>query len=202
MANAKVTAYFDYYSPYSYFLSEDLGPRCERYGVVIEWRPIDVVAMLGLEQADIYSAAKRRYVNMDVFRSAAFYGVALKIPRPWPMRSRLALQVSLVAAKQPWCDAFRRRVFRAAWTEQLDIGDEAVVTACIRDAGGEAAPVLADAASTETRERLHVLTQEAMADDVFGVPLVVFEGERFFGRDRLDMLEWRLRGREASAVGF
>jgi 2-hydroxychromene-2-carboxylate isomerase len=139
---------------------------------------------------------------MDVFRSAAFYGVPLKIPRPWPMRSRLALQVSVVAAQEQWYGAFRRRVFRAAWAEQLDIGDEAVVVACMRDAAGEAASVLAVAATAEIRERLHAMTQEAMADGIFGVPLMVFAGERFFGRDRLDMLEWRLRGRPASAAGF
>lgn len=196
MAPANVTVYFDYYSPYSYFVSLDLEPVCARYGVVVEWKPVDVVAMLGLEQADIYSPAKRRYVNMDVFRSAAFHGAPINIPKPWPMRSRLALRVSIVAAKQAWYRAFRRRVFQAAWEEQQDIGDAAVLAACVRDAGGEAAPVLAAATTAQTEERLRELTRAAMADGVFGVPLMVFEGEPFFGRDRLDMLEWRLRGRD------
>lgn len=196
MAHANVTVYFDYYSPYSYFVSRDLEPRCDRLGVAVEWRPVDVVAMLGLEQADIYSPAKRRYVNMDVFRSAAFHGAPINIPKSWPMRSRLALRMSIVAAKQAWYPAFRRRVFQAAWEEQQDIGDEAVVAACVRDAGGEPASVLADATTSQIGERLRELTREAMADGVFGVPLMVFEGEPFFGRDRLDMLEWRLRGRE------
>jgi 2-hydroxychromene-2-carboxylate isomerase len=35
-------------------------------------------------------------------------------------------------------------------------------------------------------------TEEAMAIGVFGAPTYVFEGELFWGQDRLQMLEWRL----------
>jgi 2-hydroxychromene-2-carboxylate isomerase len=35
-------------------------------------------------------------------------------------------------------------------------------------------------------------TDEAMAIGVFGAPAYVFDGELFWGQDRLQMLEWRL----------
>jgi 2-hydroxychromene-2-carboxylate isomerase len=35
-------------------------------------------------------------------------------------------------------------------------------------------------------------TDEAIAIGVFGAPSYVFEGELFWGQDRLQMLEWRL----------
>ena len=36
-------------------------------------------------------------------------------------------------------------------------------------------------------------TDEAMALGVFGAPTYVFDGELFWGQDRIDMLEWRLK---------
>jgi len=35
-------------------------------------------------------------------------------------------------------------------------------------------------------------TDEAMAIGVFGAPAYAFDGELFWGQDRLQMLEWRL----------
>jgi 2-hydroxychromene-2-carboxylate isomerase len=34
--------------------------------------------------------------------------------------------------------------------------------------------------------------EEAVADRIFGVPIFVFEGEPFWGHDRIDLLERRL----------
>ena len=46
------------------------------------------------------------------------------------------------------------------------------------------------------KDRLEAVIAQNQADqDVhhWGVPLMVFEGEAFFGQDRIELLEWRLR---------
>ena len=193
-----VSIYFDYYSPYAYFLSEALEGAIDAalapYGINTEWRPIDVVSLLGLAQADCYVPAKRRYVNRDVFRCAEFYRVPLAPPRPWPLSSQLALRVSVLIGTQPYFAEFRRRVFRAAWAQQRDIADAGVLRECLTASGGDAQYV--DVARTdEVGARLAALTVQAQRENVFGVPLMRYRGEDFFGRDRLDMLLWRLARR-------
>lgn len=193
-----VSIYFDYYSPYAYFLSEALegalAAALAPYGVETEWKPIDVVALLGLAYADCYVPAKRRYVNRDVFRCAEFYRVPLAPPQPWPLSSQFALRVSVLIGAQPYFAEFRRRVFRAAWAQQRDIADADVLRECLIASGGDAQYIEA-ARSNEAGARLAALTAQAQRENVFGVPLMQYRDEYFFGRDRLDMLLWRLAQR-------
>lgn len=187
-----VTVYFDYYSPYAYFVSETLDAALIPYNLDAEWKPVDVVALLGLARADCYVPAKRKYVNHDVLRCAEFYGVPLAVPKPWPLSSQLALRVSVLIGAQPYFTAFRRRVFRAAWAQQCDIADADVLRACLTESGGDPHTVAA-AQTAEVDAQLAALTECAQREHVFGVPLMQYRNEFFFGRDRLDMLLWRVR---------
>ena len=47
-------------------------------------------------------------------------------------------------------------------------------------------------AEAERLEAVIAENQAAQDPHHWGVPLMVFEGEAFFGQDRLDVLEWRL----------
>ena len=74
-----------------------------------------------------------------------------------------------------------------AWTEGT-----ALVEAAAR-AGFDLADL--DSRQEAEKDRLEGLiaeNQAAQDPHHWGVPLMVFEGEAFFGQDRLDVLEWRL----------
>ena len=89
-------------------------------------------------------------------------------------------------------DGFRNAVFDALWEEQRDIGDSSVLAACLVRAGRD--PALVDRApAPEARTALADATTLAYANGVFGVPTFVCNEEVFFGNDRLDMLQWRLK---------
>ena len=47
-------------------------------------------------------------------------------------------------------------------------------------------------AEADRLEAVIAENQAAQDPHHWGVPLMVFEGEAFFGQDRLDVLEWRL----------
>ncbi len=194
MAKHRVIIYFDYYSPYAYFVSAAFDHIAVEYSVAAEWRPLDVVQLLRLAEADIYSPAKRRYVNHDVFRCAEYYATPIAIPKPWPINARPALAASLVAKEEGIFEPFRKAVFHAAWAQQRDIADPVVLADCIVQAGGDADLILRRAHAACYARTIFQHTQAAAAEGIFGVPLLIYNDERFFGRDRLTMLEWRLRG--------
>jgi hypothetical protein len=74
-----------------------------------------------------------------------------------------------------------------AWTEGTALADAAA------RAGFDLADL--DRRQAEETDRIEAIiaeNQAAQDPHHWGVPLMVFEGEAFFGQDRLDLLEWRL----------
>ena len=196
MGKRSLDFYYDYYSPYSYFAAERLGDLQRAYQIEINWKPIDIVQMLRLDEGDCYNSMKRVYVNNDVVHCAKFYGLPIGMPRPFPVRSQLALITSLIIDPLGFLPAFARATFRAAWVHSQDIHDENVLTECIQDAGGEAAEVLrrVNATKQEYAEALRARTTEAMRRNIFGVPMFVYGNRMLFGSDRLPMLSaWLTR---------
>jgi 2-hydroxychromene-2-carboxylate isomerase len=193
MQKNRVIIYFDYYSPYAYFVSTAFDRIATRYSLTAEWRPLDAVQLLRLAEGDIYSPAKRRYVNHDVFRCADYYATPIALPSPWPINARPALAASLVAQEAGIFEPFRKAVFNAAWAQQRDIADTAVLAECVAQAGGDADQILRRAGDARYAQAIVQHTERAAAEGVFGVPLMIYDDERFFGRDRLAMLEWRLQ---------
>jgi 2-hydroxychromene-2-carboxylate isomerase len=82
---------------------------------------------------------------------------------------------------------------RAVWSEGRNIADDAVVKEIMAENGFD--PAIADrgmfmAADTYVRN-----LDEAVSRGVFGLPFYIVGEERFWGQDRLDLLEDHLAGR-------
>jgi len=188
-----VDVYFDYVSPFAYFIVAPLAAIAERTGALLRWKPIRIGDLSNFADGRMpYSPAKRIYVVKDAIRSGEFYGIPTRTPDPFPMRGELALRGGLVAQDRGIFPAYHRATFAAGWRDQRDIGDESVIASCAGLEGEDARSFLAAAGSDETGRRLDALAAEAESLGVFGVPTMVLEGELFWGNDRLAMLEWRL----------
>jgi 2-hydroxychromene-2-carboxylate isomerase len=83
-------------------------------------------------------------------------------------------------------------VLRAVWVEERNIADEATLAALLAERELPARR-LDDAHSQAVHERYEADTEAAIAAGVFGAPSYVVAGEIFWGQDRLDFLERRLR---------
>ena len=68
----------------------------------------------------------------------------------------------------------------------------------VRAQGLDADRLIARAQQDDIEQRYRRYTDEAVAAGVFGSPSYVFEGELFWGQDRLDMLEEAIARRMAS----
>lgn len=191
MRNRSLEFYYDYYSPYSYFAAERLEHLQQVYQLDINWQPVDIVQMLHLDKADCDNPMKRAYVNQDVVHCAEFYRLPIGMPRPFPVRSRVALIASLIIHPLGFLPTFARATFRAAWVQRQDIHDENVLAGCIQDSGGRPDAVLRrlNSEKEEYAAALRTRTTEAMRRNIFGVPMFVYGNRMLFGSDRLPMLE-------------
>ena len=78
---------------------------------------------------------------------------------------------------------------RAVWAEERDIADRETLVALATTLGRDAAALDERANAPDIAMRYAVLTQEAIDRGVFGAPTYVYDGELFWGQDRLDFLD-------------
>lgn len=186
---AQIDFWFSIGSTYSYLTVSRLAAVAESTGTAFRWRPFNVRHVM-IEQNNIPFAnkpEKTAYMRRDIERRASGYGLAPKLPAPYPIPGLvLANQVALLGAHERWVSDYVRATYRR-WFEAGDpAGEEPNLSQSLTEIGKDPAAVLAAAQSAEIERALAVETHEAMARGVFGSPTFVVDGEVFWGDDRLD----------------
>jgi len=82
----------------------------------------------------------------------------------------------------------------AAWERGLDVSNIEVLRAVARDCDLDGEALAAAAQTPEVKQALAAATERALEAQVFGVPTFEFEGELFWGADRIDSLMRRIAG--------
>jgi len=88
--------------------------------------------------------------------------------------------------------ALSNAILRAVWVEDRDIADHATLIAIANENSMDGQALLAATEDEAVQAEYQSNTEEAIRIGVFGAPTYVFDGELFWGQDRLQMLEWRL----------
>jgi 2-hydroxychromene-2-carboxylate isomerase len=190
--NKVVEFFFDVGSPTTYLAWTQLPALCAQAGATLVYRP---TLLGGVFQATGNAspanvAAKGRYMNDDMARFARRYGVPLVVNPHFPintlmlMRGAAGVQLRMPARLPDYL----RGVFKAIWTDGLNMNDPAVVAQALRDAGFDPAEVVALTNDAEVKAALRATTEEAVARGAFGAPTVFVGDVMFFGQDRLDFV--------------
>jgi 2-hydroxychromene-2-carboxylate isomerase len=116
-------------------------------------------------------------------------------PKYFPVASDDAARLIVAAEQALGSDAALRlagAVMRAVWVDELNIADEATLARLLAKCELPDT-LLAASHSQAAAERYEANTQRAIDAGVFGAPSYVIDGEIFWGQDRLDFVERRLR---------
>jgi 2-hydroxychromene-2-carboxylate isomerase len=184
--------YFDYKSPFSYLALQPALELPERHAVRLRCIPFPL-RIKGSGQRSVYSEWKVRYSYLDARRAANRRG-GLRILGPRKVYdSTPALIGGLYAQGRGFFRAYSEAVFARFFERRLEIDLPDAIAGLVDELGDSAAGYRAFLAGEGPRA-LEASLAEAHADCVFGVPLVVFRGEQFWGQDRIPLLEERLRG--------
>ncbi len=191
--------YFDFSSPYSYIASEWIGAVAARHGRTVRWHAILLGAanqVTGL-QPPVNFPLKRDYLYRDVLRSAAFAGVPIRMPEPFPIATQNAARVFwwLHETDAQRAVAWARAALRAYFARNVNLSDPAALKALAAETGLD--PDAAEAAWNDPawKARLKAANDAAIAAGVFGAPYVVIDGEPFWGNDRQAQIEaWLASG--------
>ena len=192
--------WFEFASTYSYPAAMRIAGLAEARGIAVRWRPFLLGPLFKASgwttsPFNIYPA-KGRYMWRDLARICDALDLPFVAPANFPQNTVLAARIALVGLTRDWGEDFCRAVYRAQFAEGRDIGDRAVLDDVLRNLGQDAATIVAQAQSDDTKALLRSQTEEAVAHGIFGAPsFTTADGELFWGNDRLETaLDWAKRG--------
>jgi 2-hydroxychromene-2-carboxylate isomerase len=203
MEKPRVRIYTDYKSPYAYVANAALFALEDSEGVALEWLPytLRIAEFMGsVEERTPHFWRKVRYSYMDVRRFANAQGLTVKGPR----RIYDAFYSSagmLFALRYGFFRSYHDTMFRRFWNHELELDELSEITAVIAGLGGSAGAFV-DYVNGPARTEHDRIIDDAEALGVFGVPTMVFNGELFWGGDRVDLLVERIKNPESIATAL
>jgi 2-hydroxychromene-2-carboxylate isomerase len=190
---AQLEFFFDVVSPYTYFAAHRLV-NDQRYAAVeVKWTPFFLGGLMKLasNRPPAEVPAKGLYMMKDLMRLGAYYGVQIQFPAVFPantlmhMRAATALQAQNAPQFKDYC----MRMFKAYWSESLDITDPAVWTRLVTELGIDAETLRGAAENPAYKETLKANTQRAADLGAFGAPTFLLGEELYWGFDRMFLIE-------------
>jgi 2-hydroxychromene-2-carboxylate isomerase len=195
---ARLELFFSFRSPYSYLAAPRAFALPERFDVEVAFRGVIPMVMRGQS----VPRAKQLHTLRDVAREAARLGMPFgRIHDPLgdgAIRCLLAGEHAIDVGRER---AFVLTASRAIWGEAVDVARDDGLRAVCERAGLEWAACRAALEDPALRARVEASTAALAALGHWGVPVVVFGDELFWGQDRFEDLEVALRdaGRERHA---
>ncbi len=200
--------YFSFRSPYSYLAVGRYRAMTEKYDLDIALRP---VWPLAIREPDFFERNHPNwlgYTMRDMLRVAQFHDIPFGAPRPDPIVQDVATR--RIAADQPHIRRVTRMGQAAArrgsglpfaheagqliWGGQEDWHEGDHLGGALARAGLDPAEIEREvAAQSDALDAEIAANQDALeAAGHWGVPTLVFDGEPFFGQDRIEMVRWRM----------
>ncbi len=190
-----VRFYYDPISPYAWLATKQIA-RIEAAGVHLEMEPVLFAGLLkahGLKgPAEI--PAKREVMARDVMRIAAAQGLEFRGPPGHPFNPLLALRMCKAIKSATSLKRFTFMLSQACWERGLDLSNPAVLMQLAAECDLNGAALQGAANTPEVKQELIDATDAAIAAGVFGVPTFTYQGELFWGGDRIDLLLRRIAG--------
>jgi 2-hydroxychromene-2-carboxylate isomerase len=200
--------YWSFRSPYSYMVTPRLLALEVEFDVTCNVRPVYPLAVRTPEFFETRDPLWFRYFMIDVHREAAFLGMPFRWPRPDPVRQeplgnyrveqphihRLT-HLGVAASERGRGLPFLMEVARTLWGGEVDNWHEGDHLARAAERAGLDLAELDAAVAADTPRYAGVVEANQTAQREaghWGVPMMVFGNEAFFGQDRFDQLKWRL----------
>ena len=203
-----VDLFWSFRSPYSYLATPRLVSLEQQYDLAIDVRPVYPIAVRTPEFFEQVNPLWVPYLLRDTQRVAE----QLELPFVWPKPDPIVMDMATraISPDQPYIHRLTRLGVAAArrgkglafldevsrlifgGTENWDQGDH-LARATAR-AGLDLAELDAAITADPDGHAAEIEANQKALDDAghWGVPTLVFEGEPFFGQDRIDLCLWRM----------
>ena len=199
-----MTTSIDYYftpqSPWTYLGHERFAQIARSAGATVNVLPIDlggkVFPISGGLPLGQRAPQRQAYRLVELKRYSDYLHAPLNLkPQFFPVAGDDASRLIIAVEMHDSSDAAMKiggAIFSAVWVRERNIADKQVLTELLLECGLKTER-LEQAGDASVQARYEANTQKAIDADVFGAPSYVVGGEIFWGQDRLDFLERKLK---------
>jgi 2-hydroxychromene-2-carboxylate isomerase len=203
--------YFSFRSPYSYLAIGRYRAMAEEWAVDIALKP---VFPLAIREPSFFERSHPNwlgYTMRDMMRVAQFHGIPFGPPRPDPIVQNVTtreiavdqphifrlVRTGQAAARRGRGLEYAHEVTRLIWGGAENWHEGTHLAEAAQRAELNLAELDAEATSDAEALDAEIAANQAALEAAghWGVPTLVFEGEPFFGQDRIEMAYWRLQQR-------
>ena len=190
-----IECFFDCSSPWTWLAFHNLRKLAAELGETVDWKPVLVGGIFNAVNPSVYESrergvpAKQAYLQKDLRDWARHEGLDIRFPPSiFPVNSVKAMRACCWLKPQGLLEPFADAVFRAYWTDDRDIAQDAVLADIARAVGVDPAAMAAAIATPEVKAQLKANTDEVIARGGFGSPTLFVGGDDlYFGNDRLPL---------------
>ena len=201
--------YWSFRSPYSYFVSKRLVELERDYDVACNVRVVYPIAVRQPEFFDNNDPLWLPYFLRDIFRTAQYLELPFAWPSPDPVVMDMATrkysedqpyiyrltQLGQAASEAGRGLAFIDAVSSLIWSGKVRGWNEGDHLANATEQAGLSLSELDEQIAVKADHFDSAIKASQIAQREgghYGVPLMVFENEPFFGQDRFDQIKWRM----------
>ena len=186
--------YFSLVSPWAYIGHRPFYDIANRHGLEVNYKPVflgRVFAQTGGLPLPQRHPARQRYRMVELQRWREKRGLTFNLqPKFWPFDVNLGDRVVIAAvASGQNPDRFMRRAFTGIWEEERNLADPLVIAELAESVGLDSTSLIEAAQGSMTEAVYGLNLENAVAADVFGSPAYLFNGEVFWGQERLELLD-------------
>ena len=192
--SAKLDYYLSLNSPWSFLGGRRLHALAKKHDIEVTVMPVDagqVFPVSGGVPVTKRAPQRQAYRLLELDRWRKFLDIPLilepdNFPSPESQPAKLVVAATLEGDDAL---ALANAFGHAIWVDDTDFSQESVQRAVVTAAGQDYDALAARADSPEVATLLDNYTAQAISQQIFGMPSYVFDGELFWGQDRLDFLE-------------
>ncbi len=192
----EVDFWFSIGSTYTYLSVNRLSLFAKKEKIKFNWYPFSVrKIMMDMDNIPFTPPSKKiksDYMWRDIERRAKFYGFEAKVPAPYPLTEfDLANQIAILGMNEGWGIEYVISTYKRWFQLGKEPATEPNISEILQELNLNKEDTLKKAQSSEINNKYLDNTDKAYKNGVFGSPTFIYEGEVFWGDDRLeDCIKW------------
>ena len=192
----EVNFWFSIGSTYTYLAVNRLQELAIEENIKFNWHPFSVrKIMMDMDNIPFTPPSKKiksDYMWRDIERRAKFYGFAAKVPAPYPLKEfDLANQIAVLGMNEGWGVDYVVKTYQRWFQQGKEPATQPNLTEILQELNLDHQETIQKAKDNKIKDQYFNNTETAYEKGVFGSPSFIFDGEVFWGDDRLeDCIKW------------
>tara|TARA_B100000941_G_scaffold43613_1_gene26709 strand:+ start:1028 stop:1627 length:600 start_codon:yes stop_codon:yes gene_type:complete len=192
----EINFWFSIGSTYTYLSVNRISEVAKKENLSINWRPFSVrKIMMDMDNIPFTPPSKKvksDYMWRDIERRAKFYGFDAKVPAPYPLSQfDLANQIAILGMLEGWGVDYVYKTYQRWFQQGKEPATEPNLTEIFEELDLDHDETIKKANEDKIKDQYLQNTETAYKNGVFGSPSFIYEGEVFWGDDRLeDCIKW------------